>query len=48
MFQTLPIVRKDFGEQTRQDAEVTDGEDVDVDHVAQRMNNYSENRNKNK
>lgn len=43
-FQTLPIVGQDFGEQTGQDAEVADGEDVDVDHVTQTVNNCSENR----
>lgn len=43
---TLPIVGQDFGEQTRQDVEVADGEDVNVDHMAQTMNNCSENRNR--
>lgn len=37
--QTLPVVVEDFGEQTGQDAEVADGEHVDVDNVAQSMNN---------
>lgn len=46
MIPTLPIVRKDFGEQTRQDTEVADGEDVDVDHMAQTVNHYSQNRNR--
>lgn len=42
--QALPIVGEDFGEQTCEDAEVADGKDVDVDHVAQTMNNYRRNR----
>lgn len=46
MFQTLPIVGEDFGEQTGHDAEVADGEDVQVDQVAQTMNNYSQKRNR--
>lgn len=30
-----PVVEEDSGEEAGQDAEVADGEDVDIDHVAQ-------------
>ena len=44
----LPIVGYDFGEQTRQDAEVADGKYVDVDHMAQTMSNCRKNTEKSK
>lgn len=42
----LPVVEKDFGEQARQDTEVAHGEDVDVDYMAQSMNNCSRHGNR--
>lgn len=44
IIKTSPVVKEDFGEKAGQDAEVADGEDVDVDHVAQTVDNYNENR----
>jgi hypothetical protein len=36
----LPIVGQHLGEEAGEDVEVTDGEDVEVDHVTQAVNNY--------
>lgn len=38
----IPIIEKDFGEEAGQDAEVADGEDVDVDHMGQRVDHCQE------
>lgn len=41
-FTKVPIIEKDFGEEAGQDAEVADGEDVDVDHMGQRVDHCQE------
>ena len=41
---TLPVVRQDLGEKTGQDAEFTDREYVEIDHMTQTVNNFKERR----